>query len=117
MVALKLPRLPVPIAIDSIVCVEADINYIWVHYRQADHHQKYLSAKTLKWVEAQLGSFIRIHQSLLINPSHIAQAISQGSGHMAIHMSNGMTLPVARRRVEWVRQQLENRISSPVEIH
>ena len=107
MLVLKLPGLPKPIAVDSIVCLEADINYVWMYYLQNEQHQKYLSAKTLKWVEAQLAGFIRIHQSILINPTHITQTISKKSGKMVIQMSNGMLLPVARRRVENVRQQLE----------
>ena len=107
MVVLKLPSLAEPIRIETIVCVEADINYVWIHYRQQECYQKYLSAKTLKWIESQLSSFIRIHQSILINPTHITHTITQGSGHMAIQMTNGMTLPVARRRVKGVRQQLE----------
>ncbi len=106
MLVLKLPGLSEPIAIESIICVEADINYVWIHYGRDEQHQKYLSAKTLKWVEAQLASFIRIHQSILINPTHIAQTTSTGTKRMAIQMSNGMTLPVSRRRVARVRQRL-----------
>jgi len=104
---LKLPSLPEPIAIDSIVCVEAAINYVWIYYLQDQTHQKYFSAKTLKWVEVQLVGFIRIHQSILINPTHIAKTIHMGSQRMVIQMTNGMALPVSRRRVESVCQQLD----------
>lgn len=106
-ISLKLPGLAEPVAIELIVCLEANINYVWLHYRQDDRDQKHLAAKTLKWVEAQLPGFIRIHQSLIINPAHIAQTTSYNAQHMMIRMGNGMSLPVSRRRVERVRQLID----------
>ena len=95
-------------AVELIVCLEADVNYVWLHYRQHNHNQKHLAAKTLKWVEAQLPGFIRIHQSIIINPTHIDQTTSRNAQPMVIQMTNGMTLPVSRRRVERVRQLIMN---------
>ena len=101
---LKLPGLTEPIRVDSIVYVEACINYCWVHFTDRPNC---LAAKTLKWVQAQLPVFIRIHDGKLINPTHVAQVNEQGPRSLSVQLTNGLTLAVARRRIKCVRRQLD----------
>ena len=91
----------------SIVCAKSCDNYTWLHFTDQSKH---LLVITLKKVETQLPSFIRIHKSSLINPTHVVHMKSEGSRHLTIYMSNGMIIPVARRRAERVRQLLEELI-------
>ena len=83
--------------------MEGDANYTWLH---ATNRPKCLCALTLKRVEVQLPGFIRIHKSSLINPIHVAQVRVDGPYREAIHLTNGLTMLVARRRIQTVRQQL-----------
>lgn len=104
MYLLKLPGLAKPVALNSIICAQGHGNYTWLY---ATNQPKYLWAATLKWVETQSPGFIRIHKASLINPVHVVQVRVDGPHTMIIQMTNGMSLAVARRRVERVRQQLE----------
>lgn len=104
MPVLKLPGLSASVNVASIIYVEGSINYAWLH---TTNQPKCLVAVTLKGVHAQLPGFIRIHKSWLINPAHVAQVSLEGSRCIAIQLTNGNRMVVARRRMEKVRQQLE----------
>ncbi|AUD06777.1 LytR/AlgR family response regulator transcription factor [Spirosoma pollinicola] len=101
---LELLNLSDPIVINSIVCAKGYDNYTWLH---CTNQSKLLLATTLKKFETQLPSFIRVHKSSLINPTHIVQIKTDRPRHLVILMSNGMVIPVARRRAEHVRQLLD----------
>ena len=103
MCVLKLPGLSSPVAFDSIIWVEGHGNYSWVYFTD---QPRYLSAKTLKWIEDQLPGFIRVHKSALLNPTHVAGVTLTAPRRLSIRMSNGLKLLVARRRIERVRYQL-----------
>ena len=103
MSVLKLPGLSKPVIVELIACAEGHGNYTWLYIT---HQPKYLATVTLKRIEAQLPGFIRVHKSSLINPMHVAQVKFDGYRHMTIHMTNGIIVLVARRRIEQVRQQL-----------
>ena len=103
MLVLKLPGLPLPVALDSISYVEGNGNYSWFYFT---NQAKFLSATTLKWVEAQLPGFIRVHKSALINPTQVVSMTRTGPRSFCLRMSNGVELLVSRRRTEFVRHQL-----------
>lgn len=83
------------VEISHIIHVKADNNYSEFHLESG---KCIIISKTLKQVDLNLNSelFLRIHQSHLINLSHI-QKYQKGSGGSVI-MSNGDVLPVARNK-------------------
>ena len=76
----------------------ADISY-------ADLGKKlFVSAKTLKEYDEILQGhrFLRVHKSHMVNPRHIEGYDKAG----LLHMSDGSTVEVARRRKEFLQQAL-----------
>lgn len=88
-------------ATDIIRC-ESDSNYTYIFIAGG---KKVLLAKTLKEVEESLSGlgFFRIHQSHLVNMSHIAK-FSKSEGSYVV-MSDGSTLNVSRNRKEFFMEQ------------
>lgn len=81
------------VRIEKIVYAQADSNYTHIHLITG---KKFILSRTLKEVESMLMGhhFIRIHQSNLINLSHIAKYIKGAGGYVV--MRNGDTLNVSR---------------------
>lgn len=81
----------------QIVYLQGASNYTWVHYRDG---QKLLLSKPLLYFEAALPSFLRVHKTALVNPRYIQDVTAPPRRKMPgnIHLINGITLPVGRRR-------------------
>ncbi|MER0442829.1 LytTR family DNA-binding domain-containing protein [Emticicia sp. W12TSBA100-4] len=82
----------------DILFLESRINYTLVYYKNGKTE---LLSYTLKKVEAQLAStkstFLRIHRSFLVNQEHIKRCNDTN-----VQLSNGIILPVARRRKQYL---------------
>lgn len=72
------------------------------------NERKILASRTLKDFDEMLQShsFIRIHQSLLINLLHMDAYLKTDGG--SVRMSDGTELPIARNRKEEFMSKLEN---------
>ena len=103
MPTLKVAGLEKPVAIQSIVWIKGDGNYARLHYANS---QFYLAAQTLNWFKNQLSGFIRIHKSVLVNPTHIIQFEQIKTKEARVLMSTGPSLDIARRRIVEVRTKL-----------
>lgn len=103
MITLKVPGLQKPCSINLIIWIEGDGNYAWVHFTD---RPKFLSTQTLKWFAHRLPSFLRVHKSSLINADHLAKFEWIRARRGQVILSNGMTLVVARRRVQPIANQL-----------
>jgi two-component system, LytTR family, response regulator len=81
--------------IDTIVHCRSDSNYTYVHF--ADKTKR-LYTKTLKSLEEMLAghSFMRIHQSHLINLKYLTKYIKGDGGDVVL--STGESMPVARNK-------------------
>jgi two-component system LytT family response regulator len=81
----------------EIIRAEASGNYATVYFTDS---KKLLLAKTLKDIEdiLQGHSFIRIHQSHLVNIDHISKYSKSDGG--IVFMKDGSKLPVSRQRKE-----------------
>ncbi|MEL6987456.1 MAG: LytTR family DNA-binding domain-containing protein, partial [Bacteroidota bacterium] len=81
------------ILINEIIYAAADGNYTYVHLQNG---KKILLSKLLKDIEELLQGhhFIRIHQSYLINVSHVKKYYKGKGGYVV--MSNGDSLNVSR---------------------
>ena len=81
------------VKIDQILYAKADSNYTHIHLTTK---KKLILSRTLKEVEGMLlgHHFVRIHQSNLINLSHISKYVKGAGGYVV--MENGETLNVSR---------------------
>ncbi len=86
----------------DILRLESDGNYTKFHLID---NKVILVAKTLKEYESQLGDkFLRVHQSHLVNRSHITSYKKSEGG--ALIMSDGYHVPVSFRKRSYVIEQL-----------
>ena len=90
------------IKISDIIRCEADKNYTWFILI---NKEKILVSKTLKEFEELLHDmdFIRVHQSHLINASHVQRYI-KGSGRY-VKMSDDSIIEVSRRKKELLMER------------
>jgi two-component system LytT family response regulator len=101
---LKSPRIILPsgrgmdfVNTEDILYCTAESNYTHLCMRDG---KKYTYAKTLKDVEHLLENlgFFRIHQSYLIQLSHIQRYLRDDGGYVV--MADGFHIPIAKRRKE-----------------
>jgi two-component system, LytTR family, response regulator len=95
-----LPNIAVPtaeglefVAVNEILYAEADGNYSRIFLA---NKEKILISKTLKDLEGLLSNhpFVRIHQSNLVNLTHIKKYVKGEGGYVI--MNNGVSLQVSR---------------------
>lgn len=93
------------INIDDILHCEADSNYTTIF---TVHDERFTISRTLKEFEEMLSStsFIRTHQSHLINLNHIKKYIKGSGGEVVL--SDGTHIQVARARKENLIQRIYN---------
>ena len=91
------------VKIEEILRCASDSNYTTIHLTSGE---KYVAAKTLKEFDELLArhGFIRVHQSHLINSSHIKQYIRGDGG--SVVLSDGSTVEVSRRHKEQLLQKI-----------
>lgn len=101
---MSLPNIGLPtmeglefVTIDNIIYCEADNNYTIFHLLNGD---KTIISKTLKDIEAMLNHkhFQRVHQSFLVNLTHIKKYVKKNGGYLV--MSTGDTITVSRSKKE-----------------
>lgn len=78
----------------EIIRCEAESNYTTLHLAGG---QKHVAARTLREFEEMLAAydFIRVHQSHLVNSTHIRQYIKEGNGYLIL--SDNSRVEVSRR--------------------
>jgi two-component system LytT family response regulator len=106
---LRKPRLAIPTSgglvffnVDDIIRCEADNNYTIFFLGEG---RRFISSKTLKEYDELLSeyTFLRVHQSHLVNPGYIKEYTQKGS----MEMTDGSFVPVARRKHHWVHEKLK----------
>ena len=102
---LQTPKGRLFFAPDSIIRLESESNYTYVHF--ADR-KPLLVAKVLREFEAMLEpfGFVRIHRSHIINPDHITHVDAAGS----VCLADDFTASVSRRRRRAVEAALQRRV-------
>ena len=88
----------------TLLYLEGSVTYTWFHLADG---QRLLIPYTLKRFEAllPLPCFIRLHRRYLVNRLFIEQ-VNLGVTGGCVQLKTGQVLPVSRRRVGWVNQQL-----------
>lgn len=90
--------------VNEIVLCESDSNYTTLHMRDG---KPLLISRTMKEFEDLLADqpFLRVHNSFFINKKHIRKYIRGDGGE--VKMSNGMNVPVARRKKQELLDSLD----------
>lgn len=93
------------VLVNDIIHCESDNNYTNIYLSQK---KKVLASRTLKEFDEMLQthSFVRIHQSHLINLQHLDEYIKTDGG--SVRMADGSELPIARNRKEDFMERLGN---------
>jgi DNA-binding LytR/AlgR family response regulator len=90
----------------DIIYLEANINYTNIY--MIDNAKRTMSFTLSKVEERIAGSdFLRINRGLSINRNYL-QNISQFKKEAFVTMSNGLMLPVSRRRFNDIQERLKN---------
>ncbi|MVM32454.1 LytTR family transcriptional regulator [Spirosoma sp. HMF4905] len=87
----------------QVLYLSGDINYCTLYLLNG---KSILTSRTLKWYSALWPQFIRIHKANLVNPEHIYSCVVVSSIIAHLIMRNGSRLPIGRRRISEVVQQL-----------
>ncbi|MFN8348905.1 MAG: LytTR family DNA-binding domain-containing protein [Spirosomataceae bacterium] len=84
----------ITVTVNEILYIQSDVNYCYVYLKDG---RKILIAKTLKEYHQQLEGhlFARIHKSYLVNLEAIDYC---NFAEYEIQLSNGVCLPIARRK-------------------
>ncbi|RRB10944.1 LytR/AlgR family response regulator transcription factor [Larkinella knui] len=91
----------------DLVCLQGDGNYTWLHWRD---HPSIIMPKTLKQLAGILPaeSFARVHRNSIVNCQYVERVERLKTGLGAIHLKNGMVVPISRRRWELIYDLLRN---------
>lgn len=98
-------------AADILFC-EGDRNYTHVYFNQLP---KLTLSVTLRILHERLGEgdFLRPNRSTVVNRACIAEF-----DRFEIRLHNGLVIPIARRRLSFVREYLQSRsVISPIAEH
>ena len=89
-------RRMVPLALDDVVWIAAEGDYVRVHA----NGRGYLLTKTMKEIEARLdpARFLRVHRSAIVHSSHIREVRPSASSRYRLVLSDGTTVIVSRTR-------------------
>lgn len=84
-------------------------NYSWLYFRNGE---KRLLAKPISYLETRLPDFIRVHKTILINPTYVKSLHQPPRQKMAgeIRLDSGEVFPVSRRRWQQVAESLQDRL-------
>ncbi|MCA6362660.1 MAG: response regulator transcription factor [Bacteroidetes bacterium] len=93
----------------QIIYLEADSNYTHIYTTSG---KKHTVSRTLKEYDEQLDTnqFFRVHNTFLINLSHVEKYIKGDGGYVL--MSNGNSIDVARRKKNELLQLLTGQAST-----
>lgn len=80
-----------------MIRLEGNGNYTVIYL--SDHSRPLMVSQTLKYFELRLPCFIRASKSSLINPAYIDTVIKQDSKTMYLQLTDGVSIPVSRRRI------------------
>jgi two-component system LytT family response regulator len=93
------------LAVDQIVCCEANDNYTHIHIKNKN---KITACRTLKEIEEQLLEFyffVRVHHSYIVNLNEVTRYIRGEGGYVV--MNDGSTINVSRNRKELLLKKLK----------
>ena len=89
-------RRMVPLALDDVVWIKAEGDYIRVHAQG----RGYFLTRTMKEIESKLdpARFLRVHRSAIVHASHIREVRPSSGSRYRLLLSDGTTVIVSRSR-------------------
>lgn len=89
--------------LQNIIRIQSLSNYSRIYF--ADNSYPLTVAKILQWFEDHLPEemFLRTHRAHLVNKQHIQRTALPSK---CIHLSNGETISISKRRKQWVKQRV-----------
>lgn len=87
----------------NIIRIQSASNYCRIYF--ADNTYPLTVAKILQWFEDHLPEdmFLRTHRAHLVNRKYIMHT---GLPSKCLHLSNGDTISISKRRKQWVKQRI-----------
>ncbi len=91
--------------IDSIICLEAQDDYVLIYSKEGKHLKK----KTMKYYESRLPSetFIRVHRSYIVNISQVQQIELMEKDSYRAKLQNGKMIPISRAGYQNLKEILD----------
>ncbi|QJD79662.1 LytTR family transcriptional regulator DNA-binding domain-containing protein [Spirosoma rhododendri] len=82
---------------ESIAYCTGANNYCWIHFRSGE---KELVSKPISYLERKLTAFVRVHKTVLLNPSFVDQLVPPATRKKTgqVRIDTGEAFPVSRRR-------------------
>ena len=97
-------RLKLVIAHDVILYIEAQENYISIHYLERGKHKEYTLRQSMRGIEEQMDKhgIIRCQRSFFVNPRHVSvlRRDKEGFIQAELDISNGKSVPVSPKYYE-----------------
>jgi hypothetical protein len=93
------------LALNDIICIKSDDNYIEVSYVSGPVVKKQLIRGKLSQVETDIDALTRTHRSFLINPYHFLQWKSE-NGKTSIELTHSIFVPVSKTYTTALKSQL-----------
>lgn len=91
---------PFKVLIDHVAYLEANDNYVVVHYFENNEAKTSMHRCSLKSVESQLNqlssSFLRVHKSFIINPAFVDRIEGKSQAYRLIVKQTNSSIPVSR---------------------
>ena len=88
----------------SILYMEADENYIIIHYMDNGAEKKYQLRNSMKNLESlcEKAGFVRTHKGFIVNPSHIKSVRKDAGGQYLAELGEGSDsgIPVSKKYYE-----------------
>lgn len=85
----------------SVLYIEANENYINIHYLDAGAEKKYQLRNTMKSVEliSEKAGFVRVHRGYIVNPSHVKSVRKDEGGLYFADLGSNISreVPVSKR--------------------
>ncbi|MVM33587.1 LytTR family transcriptional regulator [Spirosoma sp. HMF4905] len=94
---------------EKVLYLTGDVNYCSVHLVNGT---VILTSRTLKWYSDRWPQFMRVHKGHLVNPQHIYSCVVASPIVAHLIMSDGARLPISRRRIIPVIDQLGIELST-----
>ncbi|MVM33592.1 LytTR family transcriptional regulator [Spirosoma sp. HMF4905] len=88
---------------EKVIYLTGDVNYCTVYLLNG---KTVLTSRTLKWYNDRWPQFMRVHKGSLVNPEQIHSCVVVSSIVAHLIMRNGARLPIGRRRISEVVEQL-----------
>jgi DNA-binding LytR/AlgR family response regulator len=94
---------------ENLICVEAEDNYVNIHYTNSDRYKKEMIRSTLKKMEEQLSEnqqFVRCHKSFIVNLQKLQHVKGNAQGYKLKLEGLDFEIPVSRKLSKTILEKI-----------